>query len=244
MVKTQNEIDAITHSLEVTKGAFNIVEAILQTATVSDAHLVYQGDTLTSEYLHEQVAAYFAAHNFLTPKGSIIASGTDTAEPHHAGSGPIRPGTPIVVDLYPQDTKSGYYGDITRTYVKGEPSVELVKMYAAVAAAHAESMALVRGGVVAGTLHHHACEVLLAAGYHVSKEHGFVHSLGHGLGQEVHELPKINTDSETVLEPGMVITIEPGLYYKNIGGIRIEDTITVTETGFQNLTNHHYLWRV
>jgi Xaa-Pro aminopeptidase len=235
VIKTPEEVTAIREALVVTTGAFALVEAILQESSIDDALIRYQGNVLTSEYLTNVVAQYFSERGYQTPEGMIIASGTATAEPHHPGEGPVMPHAPIVVDLFPQHLASGYFADVTRTYCKGEPSKALVRAYDAVMSAYTSSLHAVQPGAVACDVHQVACEVFLDAGYAIGNR-GFVHALGHGLGQQVHEPPKLGRHDDTELTPGMVLTIEPGLYYPEWGGIRLEDTILVTDTGYENLT--------
>jgi len=242
MLKTPAQIQAIREAVQVTEAAFTRIVAVLKESAIVGDLVYYRGAVLTSEYLHTVTAEHFAANDYITPEGMIISSGHDAAEPHHVGAGQIRPHTAIVVDLFPQSKKTGFYADITRTYVKGEPIPKLAAMYEAVLSAHHIALAMVVPGMVAKDLHSAAVRIFIEAGFDVTKEKGFVHSLGHGLGTAVHEAPKINQTSQTLLEAGMIITIEPGLYYKDIGGIRIEDTVLVTNAGCECLSVLPYLW--
>jgi Xaa-Pro aminopeptidase len=156
--------------------------------------------------------------------------------PHSRGSGPLLAGEAIVIDVFPRDNTSGYYFDMTRTVVKGTPRSEIVKLIGAVKRAHGDALAVVAPGKASG-VHKAAVDSFTRSGYVTDEKGGFIHSLGHGLGLDLHESPRVGATSNDVLVVGDVITIEPGLYYPGVGGARIEDTVLVTKTGCVNLTN-------
>ena len=120
--------------------------------------------------------------------------------------------------------------------------MEVRKMYEAVRDAQSISIEAVKPGVSFMAVQKVSEELFLERGYHVGHEQGFIHSIGHGLGVEVHELPFIRSNAEILLEPGNVITVEPGLYYSEIGGVRIEDVILVTATGHEALSIPRDVW--
>lgn len=177
----------------------------------------------------------------------VIAAGPHGADPHDQGEGVIRPGEPIVVDIFPRDMESGCWGDITRTYCVGDPPAELVAWHRVVREAQLRASEVVRPGISAAELNRVACDVIRAAGYATRLDagapelltEGFIHYLGHGLGLELHEAPTLDEGSE-VLVPGDVITIEPGIYRPGFGGCRIEDVLIVTEGGYELLTEFPY----
>ena len=197
----------------------------------------------TAEAAHDVIDMVLAEHDCESPAGHIVAAGPASAEPHEIGSGVISRGVPIVVDIYPRSKETGFWGDLTRTVCLGTPPAELQKMYDTVLRAQEQAIAMVGPGVRCADIHHAVETVFAEAGFETSGQgtefpfaEGFVHSTGHGVGQNVHEAPKVSGKSEDVLQPGNVITIEPGLYYKRIGGVRLEDLLVVTETGYRSLT--------
>ena len=173
------------------------------------------------------------------PAHTIVAPGQHGCDPHDVGSGPIRAGEPIIIDIFPRSEKTGYFADITRTVVKGAPKPRVCEMYDAVLAAQRGALRMIRHGAVASDIHGAILAQFEKRGFKTGqidgRMQGFFHGTGHGLGLEIHEPPRIAMN-DTRLEAGMVVTVEPGLYYAGIGGMRIEDTVLVTRTGIRNLT--------
>ena len=236
-VKSQREINHIKENLKNTRRAFRKIEEILKASKISGNKIFYSGKILTSEFLKQEAEKVLIETGMFDVQGMIISSGKDSAIPHHHGTGPIKPHQPIVCDIFPRHRKSGYFADMTRTYVKGKPSPEIQKMYSAVLKAQTVAMKKIRAGVSAKEIYHIAADMITKNGYHVG-EAGLVHGLGHGVGLDIHEKPSLKPDSGDILEAGNVITIEPGLYYPKIGGVRIEDIVLVTKTGHKNLTSY------
>ncbi|WP_152040476.1 M24 family metallopeptidase [Salinigranum salinum] len=170
----------------------------------------------------------------------IVAAGPNGAKPHHGhGERTIEPGDPVVVDF--GTWVDGYASDTTRTIVfAGDPSEEFERVHAVVAAAQAAGVDAVEPGVEARAVDRAVREVVEEAGY----GDAFVHRTGHGVGLEIHEEPYIATDSETVLEPGMVFSVEPGVYLDGAFGVRIEDLVVVTDDGCERLNDSPREWRV
>lgn len=235
--KSEEEKGFIRSSIQRTAETFRRIEDILRESLIEDGKLLFRGVPLTSETLKKEVEHVLVSNGMYSAEGIVISHGTQAAMPHHRGSGTLRPNETIVCDIFPRDRATGYFGDMTRTYLKGDPPVELQDMYGAVLAAQEAALATVRPGIEAQSVHEAACQVFRDRGFDIG-EKGFIHGTGHGLGLEVHEEPFVRAGSKTVLEPGHVITIEPGLYYPDLGGIRIEDVVYVTEEGHENLTEH------
>ena len=234
-IKSADEIQNITNALKTTCEAFKLIENILHDTQIYGNSLLYRKEILTSEFIKSEVGLFLYKNGMDDPEGMIISSGAQAAMPHHKGAGPIRPNETIVCDLFPRSRESGYFADMTRTYVKGTPSPYAAKMYEAVKTAQDQAFELIRPGVPAKYVHNAAAKVIKEAGFDVG-EKGFIHSLGHGLGIDIHELPSISSNSGDVLEVGNVITIEPGLYYPEFGGVRLEDVVVVNAEGYQLLT--------
>jgi Xaa-Pro aminopeptidase len=169
----------------------------------------------------------------------IVACGPLSANPHWIGHGPLKAGEPIVFDIFPQNLETGYWGDLTRTLVKGRPSPRLAAMHRAVQKAQTRALGALRAGVRASTIHQGVVDAFERMGFKQGDRdgvpEGFIHGTGHGVGLEIHEAPSLGRQA-TVLRSGHVVTVEPGLYYADTGGVRIEDTVIVTRGGFE------YLW--
>jgi Xaa-Pro aminopeptidase len=241
--KTRSEIKHIRDSVARTCKAFAFIEKVLRQSKISGNKLLYKGKPLTSEFLKEEVEFLLFKEGLECPEGLIISCGVHAAMPHHGGSGPIRPHQTIVCDIFPRDRQTGYFADVTRTFVKGRPSKKVTDMYDAVKKAQAESMNVVKSGVKAADVHNVSAKVIKEAGFDVGEKglpagrQGYIHGLGHGVGLDVHEHPSLSPASKDVLEAGDVITIEPGLYYPKWGGVRLEDVVVVTKEGYENLTD-------
>ncbi|MDI6777674.1 MAG: M24 family metallopeptidase [Patescibacteria group bacterium] len=242
--KTKEEISCIEENLTHTKLAFRTIENILRRSKIKKNRIYYQNKIITSEFLKQEVEKALVEKGMFDMLGMIISSGEQTAIPHHIGTGPIRPHQPIVCDIFPRHRQSGYFSDMTRTYVKGNPSEKIMRMYKAVLKAQLAAMKKIpvspaggRAGVRAKEIYEAAASVIIKSGFDVG-EIGLTHGLGHGVGLDIHEKPSLKPLSEDILEAGNIITVEPGLYYPGIGGVRIEDMILVTKTGFKNLTNY------
>lgn len=197
----------------------------------------------TSEEAHGIIDSVLATYNCESPEGHIVSGGTQSAEPHEVGNGLLTEGVPIVIDIYPRSKETGYFADMTRTVCIGNPPTKLQNMYDVVRRAQELAFAMVRPGVLCIDIQNAVEQLFSDAGYITSgkgKEfpfaEGFVHSVGHGVGITIHESPRIGRNSIDTLEEGDVVTIEPGLYYKAVGGVRLEDMVLVTSTGMQNFT--------
>jgi Xaa-Pro aminopeptidase len=194
----------------------------------------------TCEGTREIIEHTLAALGCELPEGVIVAGGTPSAEPHGNGTGALTHGEPVVIDIYPR-SKDGYFADITRTVCLGEPPVELARMHKAVADAHAFALTLYKPGMVGGEIHTAVLDFFTNAGFvthrtGVLQGEGFIHGVGHGVGSAIHEPPRIGEGSADVLQEGDVVTVEPGLYYKHIGGVRIEDMVVITAHGCKPIT--------
>lgn len=230
-------------TIEAKIESIKLVQQAVESTTAAVVEYLQTAAEPNADEAHKIIEATLAAHECESPEGHIVSGGIKSSEPHEVGSGPLLPGEPIVIDIYPRSKKTGYYADMSRTVCIGKPSSALQSMYNTVLEAQQTAIACVAPGVLCREVHQAAVWVFESAGYTTSGKgtefefrEGFVHSVGHGVGKEIHERPHISARSEEVLEVGDVITIEPGLYYTNIGGVRLEDLLVVTEKGCQNLT--------
>jgi Xaa-Pro aminopeptidase len=171
-----------------------------------------------------------------------VACGVDAADPHDRGSGPLRPDRPIIIDIFPRSKTSGYHADMTRTFVVGDPEPTVREWFDHTNDAVNAALDAIEPGATGAAVHDAVCDVYEDAGLPTLRsepttETGFIHSTGHGVGLDVHELPRIAPDGGE-LRPGHVVTVEPGLYDPAVGGVRTEDLILVTDDGYENLTDY------
>lgn len=237
-VKSRREIAALRQAQGAAAAAMRSAVQLVANARVDRAlYLVHHGRRLRAEDVRRVIDAVLAEHDCVA-RETIVACGRDSADPHEQGSGFLRAREPIVIDIFPQNRTTGYWGDITRTVVKGEPSAKLTKMYAAVKAAQEAALAQVRHGAQAKRIYRTVQGVFDARGFKTQIRHGvaqgFTHSAGHGVGLDIHEIPSVGAGGGR-LKRGNVVTIEPGLYYRDVGGVRIEDTVLVKARGFEYL---------
>jgi Xaa-Pro aminopeptidase len=232
-VKTGEEVAAITRVQEATEVAMGGAISSIRSARVRKGILFRGRSRLTSEILQREVAIALLGRG-CRAVDTIISCGEDSAIPHLRGSGPLREGSSIIIDIFPQDEETGYTADMSRTVVKGEPSPELRDMFDAVRGAQSLAATLVRPGATGAEIHGRVVDYFKERGFETNTK-GFIHNLGHGVGLEVHELPTLGPGGGE-LAAGNVITLEPGLYYPGTGGIRLEDMGVVTPDGFRDLT--------
>jgi Xaa-Pro aminopeptidase len=173
-------------------------------------------------------------------ENEIVSSGKNTSQPHNMGKGPVYANQPIIIDIYPSSVRNRYFADMTRTVVKGKASPEIKKLYNTVLEGQKLAIKNVKAGVGINSLYKSVIDYFEESGYRTElgtrNPQGFIHGLGHGVGLEIHESPSLKLRNNQKLEAGNVVTIEPGLYYPNIGGVRIEDMVLVKGNGYENLT--------
>ena len=237
-IKRAGEIEFLREAQRAAVAAVRAAEKVLKESSIRrDGSLRWNRMPLTSEALRRVIDGSLLEHGCMA-RDTIVAGGSQAADPHDRGHGPLRAGETIVLDIFPQHKTTGYWGDITRTFVKGPASEQLRAMYRAVHAAQAKALGMVCAGVKVRSIHEAVQEVFDKAGFETSLRdgvaRGFFHGTGHGVGLEIHESPSVSPN-DAVLRAGHVVTIEPGLYYPELGGIRIEDTVAVTKTGFEFL---------
>jgi Xaa-Pro aminopeptidase len=246
-LKTAGEAAAIREGNHCSALGFAAAEKILRRSKIKGSRLLYRGEVVTSEMLK------FAIETACLEAGAVsantIAAGGDQAcNPHERGSGPLRPHELIILDIFPRVTATGYYGDMTRTFLRGRASDAQRALVAAVRAAQLAATKTIKAGVNGRDVHRKVVEVFTARGFetkHTPKGSvGFFHGTGHGLGLAIHEPPRMSGAIDYTLKKGSVVTVEPGLYYPGLGGCRIEDVVQVTASGSKMLSKYHYQWEL
>ena len=245
-LKTDEEARAIRKANAASAAGIRAAEQVLRASEIAGDRLKYQGRTLTAEYLRTIIDQACLAKGAVA-QNTIVACGRQACDPHETGHGPLKPNELIIIDVFPRMQKTGYHGDMTRTFLKGRASKKQRALVNAVRSAQRAALAKVKAGVKGATVHRAADDVFRANGFCTERRGeafvGFIHSTGHGLGLDIHETPRVSK-STGHLRKGHVITIEPGLYYPEIGGCRIEDVVRVTKEGCDLLSSMHYRWEL
>jgi len=236
--KTPDEVKAISQTMRATEAGMQAAVDTLRKSSIRNGWVMYGKKRLTAEILREIVNGTIFDRGCI-PSHTIVAPGKHGCDPHNVGSGPIRANQTIIIDIFPRSEKTGYFGDMTRTFVKGKAPDAVKKMFQAVLAGQKLGLKLAGHGVKTASVHRAIMELFDGRGFATGKidgrMQGFFHGTGHGLGLDIHEAPRIAVN-KLVLEKGMVVTVEPGLYYYPVGGVRIEDTVLITAKGVKNLT--------
>ena len=241
-LKTADEIEEIKKACSLTAETIDYARDILRQSDVRNGELYWEQQPLTSNRLRAMMEVYCLLHGGYADS-TIIACRQEASDPHCLGSKVLLANQFIVVDFFPRLQKSHYYGDMTRTFIKGNVSQEQAKMYACVYQCQQALIGKIHPGVKTSELMQFALDFFDKAGYGLRKSEsgyeGFIHSVGHGLGLDIHEYPSLG-HRPTILEAGMVVTVEPGLYFKDRGGVRIEDDVLVTSEGARVLSHCDY----
>ncbi|HWM24893.1 MAG TPA: Xaa-Pro peptidase family protein [Chthoniobacterales bacterium] len=235
--KSEAELREMRRALAITeKGLARAMEVLGASKIGPGKKLIWSGRTLTSEILRAEIDSAILRAGGL-PANTIVAGGDQACDPHERGSGPLKGDSLIILDIFPRDARSGYYGDMTRTVVRGRASEEQRRLWEAVREGQALALKKMKPGVDGLKLHNEVKQLFTDRGFPTEvrqgRQVGFFHGTGHGLGLEIHEFPRFQ---KTVFKPGQVLTVEPGLYYPGIGGARLEDVVVLTQTGTRLLS--------
>jgi Xaa-Pro aminopeptidase len=235
--KSEAELRLMRKALEITEaGMARGVEVLKQSKPGKGDKLQWHGADLTSEVLRAEIDTAILREGGL-PANTIVAGGDQACDPHERGHGPLKANSLIILDIFPRVAATGYYGDLTRTVVRGRASEEQRKLWDTVNKGQALALRKMKPGIDGLTLHNEIKQFFTDQGYPTGirngRQTGFFHGTGHGLGLEIHEHPRFQ---KTVFKAGQVLTVEPGLYYPGLGGVRTEDVVAITRTGIRKLS--------
>src|SRR3954447_6009808 len=235
--KTDEELKLMRRALQITEaGMARATEVLKASRPGAGKKLSWSGKTLTSEVLRAEIDSAILRAGGL-PANTIVAGGDQACDPHERGSGPLKADSLIILDIFPRDAKTGYFGDMTRTVVRGRASERQRELWDTVREGQEMALRKMKPGVDGLRVHNEVKQFFTDQGFPTEvrngRQVGFFHGTGHGLGLEIHEFPRFQ---KTVFKPGQVLTVEPGLYYPGLGGVRIEDVVAVTKSGIRLLS--------
>ena len=242
--KDEEEVNWLREAQRTTEGAMQMAcELVAGAQANADGELTVDGAPLTSDRVRAAIDIWLMERNYMNPT-SIVAGGSQGADCHREGDGPLRTGQSVIIDIFPQNRATRYCGDCTRTVVHGEIPERLTQMHAVVVQAKAAAEAATRAGVTGQDVHAATTAVIQSHGYKMGLPPedaaadwcGMPHGTGHGIGLEVHEPPLLDAGGPELVV-GDALTIEPGLYVKSFGGVRVEDMVIVTDDGCENLNS-------
>jgi Xaa-Pro aminopeptidase len=246
-VKSAAEIAGIRRAQAAAEAGMSAAATLLRMAVPDGDGLTLDGEPLTAETVRAALREACHAHGAPAPPDVIVSSVWQGAGGHDPGSGPLPANLPIVVDLWPHDEDSGCWADMTRTFLVGDAPEPVKAQEVLVRAAIERAREAVRPGITGRELHDLVCDVFESAGQPTLRtgpgedpDEGFQYSLGHGVGLELHEEPSLGRTGHSPLVAGDVIAIEPGLWRRDIGEVRFEDLLLVTDDGCETLTQYPY----
>lgn len=246
-IKSDWEANCIREGNRLCTVGYAVAEKILRAARIKGRSLLYRGKPLTSESLRFALETAISEQGG-NPQDTIVAGGNQACDPHDRGSGPLRPHELIIIDIFPRVVKTGYFGDMTRTYLKGRATAAQRRLVATVREAQLLATKTIRAGADGKLVHQAVIDCFTAAGYVTRQTKngavGFIHGTGHGLGLAVHDPGRMSGAVSYPLKKGSVMTVEPGLYYPGLGGCRWEDVVQVTATGSKPLSKYPYNWEI
>lgn len=238
--KSAEEVKKISAALIMAEvGLAEGIQALKNAKIGRQRRLMYHNVPLTSDKLRAIINTAIVQAGG-TANHTIVAGGKQGCDPHEQGHGVLRAREPIILDVFPRSQKTGYFGDITRTVVKGRAREPLRKLYHTVERGQELAFEQMRNNTPCRIVHEKVQNFFQQEGYKTGKldgrMQGFFHGTGHGLGLEIHEAPRVGGSSPDILRKGHVVTVEPGLYYAELGGVRLEDVALITGNGPRNLT--------
>jgi Xaa-Pro aminopeptidase len=232
-IKTQEEVKALEAAVRIAETGMARGHQILKAATIrKDKSLFWNRSVLTAETLRREMEIAVVRAGGEARGDTIVACGELACDPHDRGSGPLLANELIILDIFPRDARSGYYGDLTRTVVRGSANGEQRRLWNICLSGQRRAFRALKPGVDGGEVHEGVKAFFAESGYPTQikdgRWQGFFHGTGHGLGLEIHEEPRF---AATTFRPGQVFTVEPGIYLPGVGGVRHEDVVVIGEKG-------------
>jgi Xaa-Pro aminopeptidase len=234
-VKSALEVDMVREVQRSCEQAMHTAIDMVCRSRPQDGLLMLDGSALTSEMVRAAVDISLVCGG-CESVDNIVCGGPSSSNPHGRGSGPLPANAPIVIDLFPRSIASRYFADMTRTVLRGRADQAMLDLYNAVMRAQDRAIDAVIAGATGAHVHEQAVKCFAEMGYPQREGRGFIHSTGHGVGLCIHEEPSLS-EVGSELKEGNIVTVEPGLYYPEVGGIRLEDLLQVTADGYENLTS-------
>lgn len=239
-IKTEPEVSALSLAQRVAEsGIARGIEVLKAAAIRKDGKLIWSKKVLTSEILRQEMEIAVVRAGGEARGDTIVAGGEQACDPHERGHGPLFANQLIILDIFPREARSGFFGDITRTVVRGRATDAQRRMWEVCLDGQKQALAHIKPGIFGGEIHDALKAFFAESGFPTEikdgRWQGFFHGTGHGLGLEIHESPRFGV---THFVPGQVFTVEPGIYIPGIGGVRHEDVVVITEDGYKLLTKH------
>lgn len=245
-IKSAAEVEKIREGNRCSAIGHREARRLLESSAIKGDKMYFENRPLTSERVRQAIEVACLKAGGISAM-TIVAGGDQACDPHSPGTGPLRANELIVVDIFPRMSAHGYFGDMTRTYLKGRASDAQRRLVHTVRSAQNLGLSQIRARINGRTIHRSITEFFSAEGFKTGTingvPQGFMHGTGHSLGLDIHELPRISTVNSR-LRAGHVVTVEPGLYYHGLGGCRIEDVVLVTKTGHRMLSEAPYEWEL
>ena len=237
-VKSRQEVQLIEKAVGIAEaGMARGIEVLRAARILKDGSLSFNGEALSSELLRIEMETAVLRHGGEARGDTIVACGEQACDPHSRGSGPLFANQLIILDIFPRDARTGWFGDITRTVVRGRATDAQRHLWDTCLEGQKLAHDAMKPGTEGRIIHNMVKNHFATRGYPTEIKNGrwqgFFHGTGHGLGLEIHESPRF---SDTVFLPGQVITVEPGIYIPGLGGVRHEDVALVTKSGVRFLT--------
>ncbi|MFH1064998.1 MAG: Xaa-Pro peptidase family protein, partial [Nanoarchaeota archaeon] len=236
-IKSRQELDSIIETQRATESAMHVAMDMIKNSCANSEGLLYHNSMcLTSEWVKREISLELARQGCISEQEPIVVCGDSCLDAHFTGSGALKANESIIIDIFPRSCTTRYFSDMTRTFVKGKASKGLLGMYNIVKRMKQYSRLNMKPGVNLYELYSDCMKAFEDNGYKTydcnGAKRGFIHSLGHGVGLDIHESPR----GKEPMKAGNVVAVEPGLYYTGIGGVRLEDIVHVLPNGCENLT--------
>lgn len=238
-IKTPQEVEALKAALRITEAGMARANEVLKASkTRKDGKLSWAGRILSAEALRVEIEIAVVRAGGEARGDTIVACGEMACDPHERGSGPLLANQLIILDIFPRDSRSGYFGDLTRTVVRGTAGEAQRRLWETCLTGQERALQAIKPGAKGGKIHDEVKAFFEASGYPTGikdgRWQGFFHGTGHGLGLEIHEEPRF---AAAIFRPGQVFTVEPGIYWPGTGGVRHEDVVVITEKGYQLISS-------